>query len=196
MPRHADHEQRRRQIAEAVWRIAARTGLEGVTVRQVADEAGVPARLLQYYFGTRAQLLIGALTILNADAETRARERIEALGDDPGPRAVVRGILLELLPLDEERRARHLVHAAYFVRFLADAELGALVKDTPPALEALVAGLVRQQAGDAVDADAEAAFLVAGVGGLQGQMLLGQLDETAALTLVDHQLDRLFTPST
>jgi hypothetical protein len=39
MPRQVDHDLRRRQIAEAVWRLAARGGLENVTLRQVAAEA-------------------------------------------------------------------------------------------------------------------------------------------------------------
>jgi hypothetical protein len=48
VPRFADHDQRRRQIAEAVWRPAAPRGLEDVTLWQVAAEAGVSMRLVQY----------------------------------------------------------------------------------------------------------------------------------------------------
>src|SRR3954471_3719079 len=118
MPRQVDHDVRRLHIAQAVWRLATKGGLEQVTLRRVAAEAGVSARLLQYYFGTRAQLLLGALEILNTEAERRARERLEVSGEAPSPRAVVRAVLLELLPLDEERRNRQLVYAAYFVRLL------------------------------------------------------------------------------
>jgi len=198
MPRNVDHDARRRQIAEAVWRLAATGGLEDVTLRQVATEAGVSARLLQYYFGTRDQLLLGALEILNADAEQRARERMAALGDAPTMHAVVRGVLLELLPLDEERRSRHLVYVAYFVRFLADPALAALVRETPPALERLVADLLGhgRELGEVpahVDTAAEAAFLVAGAEGLQASALLGQHTLDRAVALVDHQLNRIFT---
>ncbi|GGP44025.1 TetR/AcrR family transcriptional regulator [Saccharothrix coeruleofusca] len=198
MPRQVDHELRRRQIAQAVWRLAARGGLEGVTLRQVAAEAEVSARLLQYYFGTRDQLLLGALELLNTDAERRARERLEALGEEPSARALVRGVLLELLPLDEERRNRHVVHAAYFVRFLVEPALAAVARNSPPALENLVAGLIvrGQRLGEvpeSVDAPAEAAFLVAGAEGLQTGVLLGQRAPERAVALLDRQLDRVFS---
>jgi AcrR family transcriptional regulator len=198
MPRNADHDLRRRQIAEAVWRLAATGGLEDVTLRQVATEAGVSARLLQYYFGTRNQLLLGALQILNTDAEQRAGERMAHLGDTPTMRQLVRGVLLELLPLDEERRNRHLVYLAYFVRFLADPDLAAMVRETPPALEKLVADLLGygRDLGEVpshIDTAAEAAFLVAGAEGLQASALLHQHTNDQAIALIDHQLNRIFS---
>ncbi|MGN9840132.1 TetR/AcrR family transcriptional regulator [Nonomuraea sp. H19] len=198
MPRQVDHDQRRRQIAEAVWRLATRGGLEDVTLRQVAAEAKVSARLLQYYFGTRDQLLLGALEILNDDAEQQARERLAMLGDAPGMHAIVRGVLLELLPLDEERHNRHLVYAAYFVRFLTDPALAKVARDAPRALENLVAGLIVQgqefgQVPLDIDAAAEAAFLVAGADGMQSSVLLGQRSAEDAVAMIDHQLARIFT---
>ncbi|MFC8529848.1 TetR/AcrR family transcriptional regulator [Nocardia sp. NPDC057227] len=198
MPRLADHDLRRRQIAEAVWRLAARGGLEQVTLRQVAAEAGVSVRLLQYYFGTRDQMLLGALEILNADAEATAKERLAALGPDPGLRAVVRGVVLEMLPLDEERRSRHTVYAAYFVRFLTEPALAAVARDAPPALTALLTELLthsvaRGEAEARIDAGAEAALLLAAADGLQYRVLLGQLPAAEAVALLDRQLDRIFT---
>lgn len=199
MPRLADHGRRRRQIAEAVWRLAMRGGLEQVTVRQVAAEADVSARLLQYYFGTRDQLLLGALEILNDDAEQRAKERLAGLGEDPGMRAVVRGVLLELLPLDAERRERHLVYAAYYLRFLTDPALAEVARTAPAALERLVSGLIAQgqalgQAPGDLDAESEAALLLAAAEGLRTGLLLGQRTEAGATALIDHQLDRVFPP--
>ncbi|MEE1754662.1 TetR/AcrR family transcriptional regulator [Streptomyces sp. SP18CS02] len=197
MPRQADHDQRRRQIAEAVWRLAGRGGLEDVTLRQVAAEAGVSVRLVQYYFGSRDGLLLTALEILDADAEQRAHARVTALGADAGPRAILRNILLELLPLDRERRTRHLVHAAYFLRFLRDPALAREARDAPLALEELVAALIgRGRPADpvspAVDTRSEAAFLLAGAHGLRAGVLLGQRSAEQAVALLDLQLDRVF----
>jgi AcrR family transcriptional regulator len=197
MPRQVDHNQRRRQIAEAVWRLATRGGLETVTLRQVAAEAGVPPRQLQYYFGARDQLLLGALEILNTDAEQRALERLSALGEAPDARATVRGVLLEMLPLDEERRNRNLVHAAYFLRFLTEPALAAVARDALPALDSLLASLLAQaqesgQISRDIDAAAEAAFLAAGADGLQTTVLLGQRTPEQAVALIDQQLDRVF----
>jgi len=197
MPRQVDHDARRRQIAEAVWRLATRGGLEDVSLRQVAAEAGVSARLLQYYFGTRDQLLLGALEILNADAEQRARERLMHLDATGDMRAIVRGVLLEMLPLDDERRSRHLVHVAFFVRFLADESLAAAVRDGSRALEDLVTDLIQQgqelgRARPDIDARAEAAFLLAGAEGLQASMLLAHRTPDEAVALLDHQIEWIF----
>ncbi|MFJ9554493.1 TetR/AcrR family transcriptional regulator [Nocardiopsis sp. NPDC101807] len=200
MPRQVDHDLRRRQIAQAVWRLATRGGLEHVTLRQVAAEAEVSARLLQYYFGTRDRLLLGALEILNADAEQRAAQRLAELGEAPGTRALVRGVLWELLPLDEERRTRHLVYAAYFIPFVTDPALTAAARDAPRALEALVTGLLDQgrQSGEVppeTDVEAESAFLVAGATGLQTSVLLGQHSPEQAVELIEHRLDGVFAPA-
>ncbi|UNO42377.1 TetR/AcrR family transcriptional regulator [Streptomyces sp. MST-110588] len=197
MPRQADHDQRRRQIAEAVWRLACRRGLEDVTLRQVAAEAEVSVRLVQYYFGNRDGLLLTSLEILNADAGKQARERIEAAEDEPTPYTLVRGVLLEMLPLDEERRTRHLVYAAYFVRFLTDENLAAVARDAPPEMERLVAGLIvqGQEAGQVppeIDPEPEAELLLAAAEGLQTGVLLGQRTPEQAVALLDHQLDRVF----
>lgn len=198
MPRQVDHDERRRRIAEAVWRLAIRGGLEQVTLRQVAAEAGVSARLLQYYFGTRDQLLLGALEILNTDAQKQAEHRMAGLGAAPSMRAIVRGVLHELLPLDQSRRDRHVVYVAYFVRFLTEPALAAVAAAASPGLENLIADLISraQHLGEAhrrIDAGAEAVFLTAATEGLQTRLLLGQLSPQDALEAIDRQLDRIFT---
>lgn len=197
MSRIQTTEARRRAIVEAVWRIATVEGLEGVTIRRVATEAAVSVRLVQYYFGTRDGLLLGALRALNEVGEAAALERMQRLGPDPEPRVLIGAILEELLPLDPDRRARQLVQVAYFVRLIADARLRALVVDGDAALERLVADLIRLglAMGDVVpgvQADAESAFLVAGALGLQASVLLGQLSAEDARALIDHQVRRLF----
>ncbi|WP_250006255.1 TetR/AcrR family transcriptional regulator [Actinoplanes sp. M2I2] len=189
MPRQVDHDERRRHIAAAVWRIAAVGGLEDATIRRVAAEAGVPARQLQYYFGSRDDLLLGALDLLNKEGEAEAQERVAALGPAPTPRQILRSVLLEFLPLDESRRRRQLVHAAYFVRFLGDDTLRERIRDTPPELEGLIALLLPEDRRD------EADFLLAGAAGLQGQVLLGQMTAERAVDLIDRQLDRVFAAS-
>ena len=195
MPKQVDHDERRREIASAVWRIAASRGLEDVSVRQVAAEAGVSARLVQYYFGTRDELLLKALAILNEDAEARARERVGAA--EPGPKAVLRAMLLEMLPLDEARRTRYLVYVAYFVRILHDPRLAETVRGAPPALEGLAEDLLAWgrdigEVSPALDVRTEAELLINSVDGLQTSIVLGHRTGEAAAALIDAQLDRLF----
>ena len=61
MPKRVDHEERRRQIADALLRTAATRGLHATGMREVAAEAGVSLRLVQYYFGTKEELLLFAM---------------------------------------------------------------------------------------------------------------------------------------
>ena len=195
MPRRVDHDERRHLIAEAVWRLAVRGGLEDVTLRQVATEAGVSARLAQYYFGTRQQLLLGALEILNAEAEAQAQERLGGLDD---LRDIVRGVLLEMLPLDDDRRTLHIVYAAYFVRFLTDPALAEAAANATPELEALLLMLMQQakelgRIPDDIELPAEVTTLLAAAEGLQTRVLLGQLSADAAVAVIDHQLARIFS---
>jgi AcrR family transcriptional regulator len=195
VPKRVDHDQRRREIAAAVWRLASTNGLEDVTLRKVAAEAGVSMRLVQYYFGTRHELLVKALEILDADTTTQVQEEVP---DGATPRDVLRTVLLAMLPLDEQRRTRYLVHLAYFVRSLSDPELAGVFRDAPPLLERLVADLIGRGQNEGhvptdVDTFVEAELLLAAVDGLQTAVVLGQRGIEQTVVLVDRLLDRLFT---
>ena len=88
MPKQVDHDQRRVEIIEALFRIAAREGLAAASIRAVAAEAGVPAPQVQYYFGTKARLLTAAVQQLGARIVERGLSRMTASGDDREPRRV------------------------------------------------------------------------------------------------------------
>src|SRR6478609_9729404 len=96
VPRRVDHEERRRQIADALVRTAATRGLHATGMREVAAEAGVSLRLVQYYFGTKEELLLAAMQHLAARFSARAvaRFREARQGDGPAsPRNVIAAIL-------------------------------------------------------------------------------------------------------
>src|ERR1700722_6895881 len=75
MPKRVNHEERRQQIADALLRTAAVRGLHATGMREVAAEAGVSLRLVQYYFGTKEELLLAAMQRLAAQFGARATER-------------------------------------------------------------------------------------------------------------------------
>jgi AcrR family transcriptional regulator len=196
VPRLADHGQRRRQIAEAVWRIASTRGLEDVSLRKVAAEAGVSLRLVQYYFGTRDDLLLGALEILDAGERPGP-----GCDEDATPREVLRAVLVGMLPVDDERRTRYLVHLAYFVRSLSDpglaAAFGSAFGAAPPGLERLTADLLargrdRGEVPPDLELRPEAELLLSSVDGLRSSIVLGRRTPEAAIALIDRQLGRLF----
>ncbi|MFF5001128.1 TetR/AcrR family transcriptional regulator, partial [Streptomyces sp. NPDC000656] len=85
MPKRVDHEERRAQIAEALIQVAGRRGLHAVGMRDVAAEAGVSLRLVQYYFETKEKLLFYGLQHLTDRFTARVGARLAAAGAGAGP---------------------------------------------------------------------------------------------------------------
>ncbi|MFJ8692476.1 TetR/AcrR family transcriptional regulator [Streptomyces roseolilacinus] len=199
MPKRVDHEERRAEIAEALLRVAGRRGLHAVGMRDVAAEAGVSLRLVQYYFETKEKLLLHGLRHLAARFGERVAARVREAGDDPGPRATVEALLAASLPTDEESRTFHLVYTSYAVLAVTDPTLAAqpFVRD-PDAAEAVLTGLLyrAREAGltrPDVDARLEAVGLLALSAGLGTSVLVGQRTPEAAAEVLRHHLDRIFS---
>lgn len=112
-----DLEARRRTVSEAAWRVLVRDGLPALTVRRVAAEAGLPPSSLRYTFPTQASVREHAVRLVF----DRTAARVEASPGD-GP-AWARAVLVELLPLDEERRIELEVYLALGTAALTDAAL-------------------------------------------------------------------------
>lgn len=112
MPKKVDYGQRREEIAAALYRVIVRAGVEGATVRAVAQEAGWSAGALRHYFGTQDELLrYGIESQLD-----RIPARMAAhLGLPPGRDRAWR-LLAELLPLDDDRLAETRVWLAFASR--------------------------------------------------------------------------------
>ncbi|OZV75728.1 TetR family transcriptional regulator [Micromonospora echinospora] len=99
MPKIVDHEARRAELAEAMWRVVYRDGAAAATVRSIATEAGWSPGALRHYFTTQTELLAFAMEHVVA----KATRRFYA-GDWTGPvREVVQRMLEEVLPLDQQR---------------------------------------------------------------------------------------------
>jgi AcrR family transcriptional regulator len=104
VPKIVDHEERRRELAAAVWRVICSRGPEAVTIRDVATEAGWSSGALRHYLPTRDALLLFAFE----QAAERAAARIRAAGDAP-----LAELLEQTLPLDEERRQEAVIWFAF-----------------------------------------------------------------------------------
>jgi AcrR family transcriptional regulator len=201
VPKRVDHEERRRQIADALLRTAAARGLHATGMREVAAEAGVSLRLVQYYFGTKEELLLAAMQHLAARFAERATARFRessGSGGPASPRDVIGAILAEALPADDERRTFAVLNVAYFALSLTDPALaiGPLVKNTNAVIDVVAAQLrAAQTAGDTpvhLDPDAEALSLLAMSAGLSNSVLCGQSSAEQAQAVIDYHLRRLF----
>ncbi|MEV0005444.1 TetR/AcrR family transcriptional regulator [Micromonospora sp. NPDC050980] len=99
MPKIVDHDARRAELAEAMWRVVYRDGVGAATVRSIAAEAGWSPSALRHYFATQTELLVFAMEHVMA----KATERFTAERRTGTVRDVVQGMLEELLPLDRQR---------------------------------------------------------------------------------------------
>jgi AcrR family transcriptional regulator len=204
VPKRVDHEERRRQIADALLRTAAARGLHATGMREVAAEAGVSLRLVQYYFGTKEELLLCAMQHLAAQFGERVQTRIKRVKETENPvnpRDVIAAILTEALPADDERRTFTIVYTAYLALSLTEPTLAIapLVRNSEAVIDVVAAQLRAAQAvGDTpacLDPDLEAVCLLAMSAGLGTSVLAGQSSPGQAQAVIDYHLYRLFPAS-
>lgn len=98
MPRLIDHADRNDEIASAAYRVLARDGLAALSVRKVADEAGIATASLRRAFPTQDALRRFCFERL----QTAVTSRIRAVPGEGRERAM--RWMRELLPLDMTRR--------------------------------------------------------------------------------------------
>lgn len=192
MPKIVDHDERRRQLAAAVWRVISRDGVEGVSIRDVAAEANWSSGALRYYFRTKDDLLGFAAGMVYERVHERLANRVHR-----GTLAeAVRATLVEVLPLDADRRTEAAIWLAFTTRSLVDERIAAEQRVTYTGLNELCSRVTHQAAEygrlkDGVDAEREATRLHALLDGLTLHLLMGQLTADAALTALDAHLKEI-----
>jgi AcrR family transcriptional regulator len=192
-----DHDARRRRIADAVCRLAARGGLEDVSLRHVAIEAGVSLGQVQHYFRTKDEMLLFAFRTVGARVEERLRASVSGLARPPSTRALLRALLVAMLPADAEGRFEGPLWVAFMARAVAEPSLAGTLRQGGEALTGHAARLLReaQAAGEAaasIDPEREVLSLFALADGLMIRTLLDPRQITAALAALDYHLDRIF----
>jgi AcrR family transcriptional regulator len=197
MPKRVDHDARRRELTEALLRIVGARGLQAVSMRDVAAEAGVSLRVVQYYFADKRALLASGLAELAARLDRRVRERAAAIGVGLPPRTVLEVVLGAVLPTDEQSRADSLAWTSYYAVGLTDPEHAVNGVAHPKALEDFLTGMLAraQEAGEiAADRDprTEVAGLLAMANGLTSGVLGTQRSAGDAERILRYHLDRLF----
>ena len=116
MPRQVDPEARRRELVAASWQVISRDGLDGVTLRKVAEAAGCTTGRIAHYFSGRDELLLSALRAAHhATGDRMARIARSASGIDR-----LRKIVYESLPLDAARLQEWKVWIAFWAAAASD----------------------------------------------------------------------------
>jgi AcrR family transcriptional regulator len=190
LPKRVDHAVRRREITDAVCRITVKGGLAAATFREVAAEAGVSVRLVQYYFGSKDQLLLVTQQHVAERATARLQARLAAAGSAPRDR--LRAVLTSFIPDDEESRESTLMFVALHTAALVDPALARPeARAVPHALQTTVARLLRgTNLRPGVEPKREAALLVAALPSLAQTVRDGMQTGSQATAGIAYALDR------
>lgn len=195
VPKKVDHHQRRTLIADALMRVAAERGLEAVSLRQVAAEAGVTSGMVQHYFRNKDEMVTFAMEMVKRNIS--ARSAADDLGEGASITELVRALFVQLLPLDETRRTEGRVALAFMAYAAARPEIGVTVRADNALLREVITERIRtaQAAGRPrpdLDPGHLATALMALAEGLSIQALSGDYPPETALAVFDSHLELLF----
>jgi AcrR family transcriptional regulator len=119
MPKIVDWDERRDQILSATWRVIARDGIAGATIRAIAKEANCSAGILGHYFDDKEDILGSALLL----SHRRVGARMTAAAAGLAGLDALRVVMLEALPLDERRDLEAQIEISFWGRALGNARL-------------------------------------------------------------------------
>ena len=167
MPKVVNHDERRRELGIALLEVLAKDGIDGVSVRTVAAQAGWSRGVIEHYFPTRDDLLLYAYRLaLHREYELAMKEPV---GDDPLDRLL--SVLIRALPIDVESSLDYRIFLGLLGRLADNPELAASLASDHAEYEARVveateaaieAGAIRA----AMPADALARYLTTYLDGL------------------------------
>ncbi|TCJ28355.1 TetR/AcrR family transcriptional regulator [Nocardioides jejuensis] len=139
MPKVVDHDERRRELVAATMRVVERLGLEGVTIREIASEAGYSTGVLAHYFTNKADILVTA----HLAAFEQVASRVDALRASPHhPVELMRLALEEALPLDRPRLIEAQIDVSFWGLALRDPYLRSVREDSYVSTIAILRDLI------------------------------------------------------
>lgn len=121
MPKIVDHNDRRTELVATTWRIIARRGISGATMREIAAEAGFANGAVKPYFPTKHDLLRATFEYVFERTNERT---ILATRRRTGVAAIM-AFGREVLPLDADRRDEARAVIAFWQEAATDPVLAA-----------------------------------------------------------------------
>lgn len=178
MPKIVDHTRRKRELIDSAWRVIARRGVTGATMRDIAAEAGFSNGALKPYFSTKHELLNATYSYVFE----RTNERVARVVRQRTGLAAVLAFGREVLPIDETRRDEARVVIAFWQEAALDPVLARANSESMQVWrewigawldEAREAGTLRPEVRTPVATQTLVAFL-------QGAQVLACLDSAAS----------------
>jgi AcrR family transcriptional regulator len=196
----ADRDAKRQRYIEAVWRIAERDGVECVSMRAIANEAGTSVGMLQHHFTDKGEILVSAIRSRLDRKSAGLARKIKRLGPAPDVAQVLGIALRHRLPLTSSL----LVEAQVLTRWLAEDLRSPLktevLSKTEMELSAVLAEALRQgraqrRLSAEVDLEGLVGALVALNSGLMQGLVLGRYTPRRANRIIDAQIGALLAPA-
>lgn len=194
VPKIVDHDARRRELARAAAVVIVRRGLDGVTVREIAREAGFSTGSLGHYFTSKDDVLIAVLEESTSDTLGRMR----ACSADHRGLKLAREAVAELMPLDARRVRENRIWILYSAQAIPSAKLRAAYLRNERLQQEQLRTALEQAVQDGelsapVSPDLEASRLLALADGVAQQALFDKRMWTAErqLEAIDEHLEAL-----
>jgi AcrR family transcriptional regulator len=193
MPVSVDREERRALVVTVASRLIAEAGLDAVTVRDVAEAAQCSTAIVSHYFHNKRELLF--LTYNSSIERCTARSQPAMAAGD------LRGVVVELMPLDEERLIEWKIWLAFWAKAVADPEIAEIQRRCVMQARGNILHVLEKLAArgaltSGVDLEDEARRILTAIMGLAIQVMFDPDDWPAArqLALIDRDLARLYRP--
>jgi AcrR family transcriptional regulator len=194
MPKIVDHQERRLAFAEAAYRVIARSGIDGLTVREIAKEAGFTTGALSHYFQSKDQVLIQAASYIGIVVRAQMQDSQQS---HKGLKAL-RLVVHQALPMTPDLQGAWRVWLGLWQRSGQNREVGNLMQMRYFEWLDRVAMLVEgaQATGElAADIDAKLAAqtIVAAVDGIGARVMLAGYDipSRQQKAIIDNVIDNL-----
>ncbi|MBV2364679.1 TetR/AcrR family transcriptional regulator [Streptomonospora nanhaiensis] len=167
MPARIDPQERRQEVIRAAFRLVVAEGIEGVSLRKVADESGLNVGSVRHYFDGHHDLLTAAAEEAGARMGRRlASHPAEGLRGLTGEAALdaLQALVEAVMPVDEPRRDEAIV----VVELIMASRTMPVFRATSERMAVDLAAVLREALDflDVPDVDLAAAQLAAVIGGL------------------------------
>jgi AcrR family transcriptional regulator len=141
VPRVGTASVRRAQMTAAVRRVVAEVGMEGATVKRIADKARVSPGLVNHYFGSKEEALTAALTELARDFDRQMRKISRSTSD---PLDKLLGLVDISVPDNPEKLEMWTVWLEFWSQAMRKPVLRQLHRDIYNIYRQSVASVIRQ----------------------------------------------------
>ena len=174
MAKRADLGERRDVFAAAALRVIMRSGVGGLTVREVSREAGFTTGALTHYFRSKDQLLIEASEF----SARLMRPRMEKLARNASALEAIRKVVWEALPLTAKSRHLWRIWLGFWERSSYNPEVSRVMRARYDEWRGRLSMLIQRARSEGqvradIDPDQAAQELVALVDGIGVQVVLG-----------------------